>query len=157
MPIVYINNAATAWPKAPHVADIVAEQINTQLVHAGRTGFDTPDSEADCRKLLAQQMGVDDANRIILTANATHAINIALHGFRLQPGATVLTTMAEHNAVLRPLHYLKTHKNVRVIYTDIDISGRVMIEKWAESLEKYRPQLAVFYSCIQCYWQYQPS
>lgn len=142
--MLYINNAATAWPKAPGVAEAVAEKIVAVPLHPGRTGFDTPDAEGDCRTLLASLLHVEDASRIILAANATHALNMALHGFRWKEDAVVLTTTAEHNAVLRPLHFLKKHRNIRVIPLTVDSSGRMPLTRWKAALKEYAPQLAIF-------------
>lgn len=144
MTMVYVNNAATAWPKAPGVAEAVAEAIGAVPLHSGRTGFETDDSEAECRRLLAGLLAVDEPERIILAANATEALNIALQGFRWRPDAVALTTRAEHNAVLRPLHYLRKRKNIRVVHVDVDASGRVEPGAWAAALKEHRPQLAVF-------------
>jgi selenocysteine lyase/cysteine desulfurase len=142
--MVYANNAATAWPKAPGVDKVVAEKIAALPLHPGRAGFAAPDPEAECRKLLARLLRVEDANRIILTVNATHALNIALHGFPWRPQAVALTTMADHNAVLRPLHFLQKQRKIRVAHLDVDASGRVDLKKWALALERYSPQLVVF-------------
>jgi selenocysteine lyase/cysteine desulfurase len=144
MTMVYVNNAATAWPKAPGVDKAVAEKIAEIPLHPGRAGFAAPDPEAGCRNLLARLLRVEDARRIVLAANATHALNIALHGFPWRPQAVALTTAADHNAVLRPLHFLQKHGKIRVVHADVDAAGRVDRKKWALALEKHRPQLAVF-------------
>ena len=47
MPI-YLNNAATAWPKAPGLAEVLSQNLARIPVHPGRTGFDAPDPERDC-------------------------------------------------------------------------------------------------------------
>ena len=109
---VYFNNAATAWPKAPQVGETVAACINGLPHHAGRAGFSGPDIPGTCRTLLADLLQVSDANRIIFGPNATHALNIALQGLHWRPGAAVVTTVAEHNSVLRPLQYLTKTKGV---------------------------------------------
>ncbi|MDR1084528.1 MAG: aminotransferase class V-fold PLP-dependent enzyme [Deltaproteobacteria bacterium] len=144
MTVIYMNNAATAWPKAPGTAEAVAEKIDVVSVHPGRGGFEAEDPESDCRQLLANLMAVNDPARIILTSNATDALNIALQGFRFNPEDLVLTTVAEHNSVLRPLHYMKKLKNIKVAYVEVDRSGRVKPDKWAKALKRYKPQLAVF-------------
>lgn len=51
---------------------------------------------------LAEFFGGDDAARLVFTANATEALNIAIHGL-FEPGEHVITTQLEHNSVLRPL------------------------------------------------------
>lgn len=141
---VYLNNAATAWPKAPQVGETVAACINGLPHHAGRAGFSGPDIPGTCRTLLADLLQVSDANRIIFGPNATHALNIALQGLHWRPGAAVVTTVAEHNSVLRPLQYLTKTKGVAVHTVPVDKAGRISPAEWAAAINRYKPQLAVF-------------
>jgi cysteine desulfurase/selenocysteine lyase len=141
---VYFNNAATAWPKAPQVGETVAACINGLPHHAGRAGFSGPDIPGNCRELLAELLQVKDTSRIVFSPNATHALNIALQGLPWQPGAAVVTTVAEHNSVLRPLYYLNRNKGVSVYKVPVDKAGRILPGEWAAAIAQYRPQLAVF-------------
>ena len=141
---VYVNNAATSWPKAPQVGGTVASYVSGVPYHAGRSGFFGQDIPGECRNLLADLLQVKDPRRIVLGANATHALNIALHGVRWRPGAAVVTTAAEHNSVLRPLHYLSKTKGIVVHILPVDKQGRINPGEWESALTKYRPQLAVF-------------
>lgn len=141
---VYLNNAATSWPKAPQVGGTVASYVSGVPYHAGRSGFSGPDTPGECRNLLAGLLQVHDSDRIVLGPNATHALNIALQGFRWRSDASVVTTAAEHNSVLRPLHYLAQTKGISVHIIPVDKRGRVNIEEWDNALTNYRPQLAVF-------------
>lgn len=141
---VYLNNAATSWPKAPQVGGTVASYVSGLPYHAGRSGFSGPDIPGECRNLLAGLLQVKDSSRIVLGPNATHALNIALHGIRWRPGATVVTTVAEHNSVLRPLHYLSKNKGISVQVVPVDKMGRVNLADWEEALTRFLPQLVVF-------------
>ena len=60
----------------------------------------------------------------------------------MRPGDTVLTTRAEHNAVLRPLYRLE-QQGIQVIYLDVDRTGRVSPEAWEKALDRFRPRLCV--------------
>jgi len=144
MTTIYMNNAATAWPKALGVADAIAAKLREVPFHAGRSAFNAPDFAVDCRQLLAEKLQIADASRIIYCCNATQALNMALYGFPWQSGATVLTTAAEHNAVLRPLYYLRKHFNLHIEVIPVDGAGRVLPEKWEAAIKKFSPQLAVF-------------
>lgn len=144
MKTVYVNNAATSWPKAPQVGATVASCVSGIPYHAGRSGFSGTDIPGECRKRLGGLLQVKETNRIILGSNATHALNIALHGVRLQPGAVVLTTAAEHNSVLRPLQYLSKTQGVAVHIIPVNSVGRLNPEEWESAIIKYAPQLAVF-------------
>ncbi|HEY3423638.1 MAG TPA: aminotransferase class V-fold PLP-dependent enzyme [Negativicutes bacterium] len=144
MDTVYMNNAATSWPKAPEVGQVVCQRLAAVPHHAGRAGFSAVDVTGDCRQLLAKLFAIPDSNQIVLCANATYALNIALHGFPWKEGATVITTTAEHNSVLRPLHYLRKHRNIKVEFIPVDQQGRMMPERWLAAIRKFEPQLAIF-------------
>jgi selenocysteine lyase/cysteine desulfurase len=144
MKTVYVNNAATSWPKAPQVGATLAACVSGIPYHAGRSGFSGSDIPGECRRLLADLLQVKDHNRIALGPNATHGLNIALHGVQLRPGAAVVTTAAEHNSVLRPLQYLAKTQGVIVQIIPVDKQGRVNPDEWESAIKKHSPQLAVF-------------
>ncbi|SDF35520.1 aminotransferase class V-fold PLP-dependent enzyme [Sporomusa acidovorans] len=144
MKLIYLNNAATSWPKAPRVGETVADCINSVPYHAGRSGFSGPDISGECRKRLAGLLQVQDPKQIIFCPNATYALNIALHGIRWRPNAAIVTTAAEHNSVLRPLYYLSQTKGVAVHCVAVSTEGRIDPAEWDAALRIYQPQLAVF-------------
>lgn len=143
METVYMNNAATSWPKAPGVAQRVKERLEALPQHAYRTGFCQEDGREDCRALLKELLRVKDGNTIAYASNATHALNMALHGFGWEKGARVVTTDAEHNSVLRPLHYLQQEGKLETLFAAVDACGRVDAGEWARALRK-GAALAVF-------------
>ncbi|WP_346353316.1 aminotransferase class V-fold PLP-dependent enzyme [Azotosporobacter soli] len=144
MKFAYLNNAATSWPKPLQVSEAVAACIQQVPCHSGRAAFDRADAAGTCRTLLAELLQVTDERQIVFAPNATHALNVALHGLRWQSGANVVTSAAEHNSVLRPLHYLAKTKGLQIRIVPVDHSGRIVVEEWAAAIKKYRPQLAVF-------------
>lgn len=107
--MIYLDNAATTWPKPPGVAD----EVNNFLSHFGGNpgrGGHAAALQASrliyaVREEMAEFFGADDPVNVIFTANATHALNTALFGI-LQPGDHVITSSMEHNAVSRPLRAL---------------------------------------------------
>lgn len=141
---IYLNNAATAWPKAPGLAETIARNLARIPVHPGRSGFDAPDPERDCRESLAALFKVSDPDRILLAANATHASNMALLGIDWREGDAVVTTRAEHNAILRPFYLLQKTRGIQLHFVDVEPSGRVAPEAWEQALKKYCPRLAAF-------------
>ncbi len=106
---LYLDNAATSHPKPEAVYLAVDRYLrsggsigrgsHSQTMNADRLIFET-------REKLAELFDVDDSENFIFTSNATHAINLALFGL-LQPGDRVVTSMLEHNAVIRPLRELQ--------------------------------------------------
>jgi len=109
MGLLYLDNAATSFPKPPQVAKRVYEFIcflggnsgrgNNQLSRKSTEILD------DTRRKMARLFNIEAYERIAFTPNITYAINLALYGF-LEPGDHVITSSMEHNAVARPLYAL---------------------------------------------------
>lgn len=139
---IYMNNAATSWPKAPGVAEAVSDALRAVPGEANRGGVADFDVFWEARKELAELMGVDSPSQIALGCNSTWGLNQAVFGYPLAPGDTVLSTNAEHNAVLRPL-YLLERRGIRVIKLPTDAAGRVPVSEWEQAVLKYRPKLCI--------------
>jgi len=115
--IIYLDNAATSFPKPDEVHDKMGHFYRTCGVNPGRTGCDmallAEQMVHDTRKALSDffnaslvKAGVaKDPNRLVFTSNATHSLNLILKG-TLRPGDHVVTTWVEHNSVIRPVNHL---------------------------------------------------
>lgn len=121
--LIYLNNAAEGWPKAPGVAGAVRKALEEPPSSPGRVAGQTADALAECRQRIADLLAVPDPRRIVLTGSATHALNLAIHGLALPPKSVVLTTRTEHNSVLRPLFLLEQTRQVRVLTVGLDATG----------------------------------
>ncbi|MCD5417322.1 aminotransferase class V-fold PLP-dependent enzyme [Candidatus Bipolaricaulota bacterium] len=108
--MIYLDNAATSWPKPLQVSRAMdafltdvggspGRSSHRLAIEAGRIVY-------HARELLAELFAVNDPLRILLGPNATYFLNLALHGL-LRPGDHVITSSMEHNAVMRPLRYLE--------------------------------------------------
>jgi cysteine desulfurase family protein len=108
--MIYLDNAATSWPKPPEVFQAMASFMETAGGNPGRAGHRLSIAAGrivyQVRESLADFLNLNDPLRVVFTSNATHAINLALNGV-LRPGDRVLTSSMEHNAVMRPLRYLQ--------------------------------------------------
>lgn len=142
--LIYMNNAATSWPKPACVSQAVSEALLLPPGSMHRGGIDSFDVFDAVRTHLAPLMGISDPSRIALGANATWGLNLAIFGFPFQPGDTVVTTKAEHNSVLRPLYALEQKGLIHVQYVDTDETGRVSLQDWEGCLQDYRTRLAIF-------------
>jgi len=116
--MIYLDNAATSWPKPPEVLRAMTDVLEHAGGNPGRSGHALSIEAArvmyDTREDITRFFNSGDPMRVIFTSNVTHAINIVLRGM-LKPGDRVLTTSMEHNAVMRPLRYLeKTGVNVDI-------------------------------------------
>ena len=114
---VYLDNAATSWPKPTLVSDIVDDYQRRLGVSVGRGGYaeanDVREAVEKTRAAVACLIGAESPNRIIFTLNGTDSLNQAIHGI-LKPGDHVVTTDLEHNSVLRPLRSLEKRHGVEV-------------------------------------------
>ena len=103
--MIYFDSAATTLQKPPAVARASAWAIE-HLASPGRGGHLAARRAAEtayaCRKLAAELFEVDDPQRVVLTFNATHGLNLAIKTL-VKSGMTVLISGFEHNAVTRPL------------------------------------------------------
>lgn len=107
---VYLDNAATSYPKPESVYEAV-DLFQRQVGASPGRGTYQKSREADriifdTRSALARLFNISDLSRIIFTANVTESINLALKGY-LKKGNHVITTSMEHNAVWRPLKMLE--------------------------------------------------
>lgn len=107
---IYLDNAATTFPKPKAVADAVYEYITNVGSNINRGTYETAYSlEAtvfDTRQMLCDMFGGEDCKNVIFTKNITESLNFVLKGF-LKPGDHVITSAVEHNAVMRPLVQLE--------------------------------------------------
>ena len=108
MSTIYLDNAATAWPKAPTVAAAVASFITHDAVNTGRGAYDRAYETAgridECREKLAALFGASDSRNVTFALNVTHAINTLTAGL-FTPSDHVLVSAMEHNAVMRPVFF----------------------------------------------------
>ncbi|AFV11178.1 cysteine desulfurase Csd [Thermacetogenium phaeum DSM 12270] len=107
---IYLDNAATSWPKPESVYRAV-DHFNRKLGASPGRGSHRRSVISgqillETRESLARLFNIKDSSRIAFTVNVTEAINIALKGL-LEPGDHVVISSMEHNAVVRPLHALK--------------------------------------------------
>jgi cysteine desulfurase/selenocysteine lyase len=109
--MIYLDHAATSWPKPREVIEAMADFLEQAGGNPGRAGhrlsIEAGRIVYDARETLAEFFNASDPLRIIFTTNATHAINLCLYGI-LRPGDHVITSSMEHNAVMRPLRDLES-------------------------------------------------
>ena len=136
-PLIYLNNAATTWPKPREVLDEVARCLHTPFFEHGRSTAGTAtDYPAAAREALTGLFHAEDPDRFIFTANATDALNLLIHGFvknQTTPFHTI-TTELEHNSVLRPLHTLEGEGKLTLSILPHE-DGRVTLQEIKKSIQ----------------------
>ena len=107
--MIYLDNAATTFPKAPGTLERAVELYRELGVSPGRGNHDlamrASDAVDEVRAKVAAFFGAPDPARVVFGANATDALNTAILGL-VRPGDHVVATRLDHNSVLRPLHHL---------------------------------------------------
>jgi len=108
---IYLDQAATSFPKAPGTADAVYRYMTECGCSVSRGGYagaySAEELVYDTRVLLCRLFGCDerDSKKVVFTKNVTESLNVLLKGL-LRPGDHVLVSSMEHNAVMRPLGQL---------------------------------------------------
>lgn len=123
--MIYLDNAATTMHKPQAVIDAVTQAM-CSLGNAGRGAtsgaLDAVRTIHACRAKLARLLGCPRADHVCFTPNSTAALNAAINGV-VRPGDRVVTTVLEHNSVLRPLNRLATEQGVTVDHAGCDANG----------------------------------
>jgi cysteine desulfurase / selenocysteine lyase len=144
---VYLDNAATSWPKPPGVLEAIKDFLEQAGGNTGRSGHHRSIASSRAvslaRERLADLLGVESPDELVFTKNATEGLNIAIYG--LAEGVTrIVTTSLEHNSVMRPLRDLEQrgHCAVEVVHADGN-TGEIDVEEWKARLRAASPALAV--------------
>ena len=128
--LIYLDNAATSWPKPDPVYDFMVEFYRQCGVNPGRSGFDKAIEAGniveDLRKRLTEFFGgdTDAPERLCFGYNATDALNLIINGL-LDEGDHVVTTNVEHNSVIRPVNHLVRDHGVEATFVPFNGAGFV--------------------------------
>ena len=110
--MIYLDNAATSFPKPEQVYRGMDAFIRSAAANPGRSGHRLAiEAEAmvdETRRLIARLMGFKRPERVVFTLNATDALNMAIKGV-LRSGDHAITSVLEHNSVSRPLNMMERH------------------------------------------------
>jgi cysteine desulfurase family protein len=125
---IYLDNAATTWPKPESVYEAVDRYQRDVGAPNGRSGYREA-LEANriverARQGVARLIGVDELAQIVFGCSGTDVLNLAIRG-AVRPGDHVVTTVCDHNSVLRPLTALRESIGVAVHYVPCDEAGFV--------------------------------
>ena len=123
--MIYLDNAATTMQKPPQVIQAVVDAMQTlgnasRGAHSGALQADRVIWNARCK--VAALFGFSHPERVVFTANATEALNIAINGL-FQPGDHGITSDLEHNSVLRPLYRLEDQGVISLDFLPTDALG----------------------------------
>lgn len=127
--MIYLNNAATSFPKPQSVIDSVNTSINRIPMDSNRSAFSTGEKDitASCREKLSKLFNISNLSDISFTSGATHSINLVTRGLDLT-NAHVITTTTEHSAVLRALKVEERERAVQLSIVECDKDGFVNVD-----------------------------
>ena len=114
---IYLDNAATSFPKPKEVADAVYDFMINNGTSSGRGSYKKAMQSDyivyECRKLIGNLFNFDDPKKVVFTSNVTDSLNIAIRGI-LKENDHVITSSLEHNAVWRCLKTLEKDINIKI-------------------------------------------
>jgi cysteine desulfurase/selenocysteine lyase len=139
--LIYLDNAATSWPKPDKVYQFMVDFYRSCGVNPGRSGFDAAIEAGNIlenlRKRLTRFFGGDEAvpERLCFGYNATDALNLLIQGM-LTSGDHVITTNVEHNSVIRPIKHLVRDNGVEATFVPFNSQGFVEPDEIKKAIRK---------------------
>lgn len=135
--IIYLDNAATSFPKPDSVYNEVLSCMKNYAANPGRGSHElslmASSKIAETRTEIADLFNITNPLNIIFTNNATTALNIAIKGI-LKSGDHVISTVIEHNSVLRPLNSLRKN-GIEVTLMEVNDEGFIKLEDLEKSIK----------------------
>ena len=144
--IIYLDNAATSFPKPDVVHDRMRDFYRENGVNPGRTGCDLALKAEDMihgtRRMFSEFFNASlvragkskDPNRLIFTMNATMGLNLVING-TVGPGDHIVTTKAEHNSVIRPVNH-RVQDGAQATFVSLDADGCVDTAEIRKAIRK---------------------
>ncbi|MCX5801393.1 MAG: aminotransferase class V-fold PLP-dependent enzyme [Candidatus Eisenbacteria bacterium] len=137
--LIYLDNAATSFPKPEEVYTFMDGFYRKYGVNPGRSGYDLCMEAGEIvettRKMLTEFFNGDDPDRLCFSYNSTDALNLIVSGM-LQKGDHAITTTIEHNSVLRPLYHQQMSAGVEVDHVPFDERGFVDPDDFSRKFKK---------------------
>jgi cysteine desulfurase family protein len=138
--LIYFDNSATTYPKPDQVYKFMDSFYREHGVNPGRSGFDAAleaeEIVMNTRKLLTDFFNAGgDSNRLTFSYNASDSLNMIIQGLAVQ-GDHVITTMLEHNSVLRPLYHLEMNGIIQVTHIAFDEEGYINPDDIRKAIRK---------------------
>ena len=150
---IYLDNAATSFPKPPQVKEAMVHYLEAVGANPGRAGHQLAIEASrivqNTREKIAALFNIHDTRRIVFTLNVTESLNTILYGF-LNPGDHVITTAMEHNSVMRPLKHLQEKGVITLSIAPCDHKGFLDIDELRRLVEKNTALVVVNHASNVC-------
>lgn len=146
--MIYLDNAATTFPKPDIVYEAMDSMSRNAAVNAGRGSYrlarEASKLVAETKQLLRKMLQLDISASVIFTPSVTIAMNQIVNGLRMRDNATIYLSPYEHNAVARPVFQLSKNKKVQIKELPIKLETlEIDLEKMKYEFSKDKPD-AVF-------------
>lgn len=149
---IYFDNGSTSWPKAPNVAEAMAELLKNGAFNINRGNYEgayeVEGMVLDTRDQLARLFHAQDSRRVIFTSGITSSLNYFIKGF-LKAGDHVLVSGLEHNAVMRPLRQMEA-KGVVYDIVKTEKDGTVHPESVEEAVRNNTKAVIMLHASNVC-------
>jgi cysteine desulfurase family protein len=146
---IYLDNSATSFPKPDEVYKFMDHFYRNNGVSPGRSGFDAAieaeEVVMNTRKMLTELFNGDNPDHLTFSYNASDSLNMIINGLS-EKGDHVVTTMLEHNSVLRPLHHLMLDGIIEVDHVPFDDHGYINPNDIKNAIKKNTKMLIVNHS-----------
>ncbi|MEP4681502.1 MAG: aminotransferase class V-fold PLP-dependent enzyme, partial [Rhodopirellula bahusiensis] len=135
---IYLDHAATSWPKADGVTDAMVEFMTNVGASASRgnhaSAMKASERVRSLRSKLARFVNAESADCVSFHSGCTSALNAVVHGLvgpshDIGPGSHILTSLVEHNAVLRPMLVAARAADARVEEVPSDANGSLQVSE----------------------------
>jgi len=143
--MIYLDNAATSWPKPESVYQTMNEFLRSKGGNPGRGGHSLALAASkmieETRLLIARLINAPEKDRVIFTINCTDSLNLGLKGL-LKRGDQVITSCIEHNSMVRPLRKLE-QQGVKVVRLPLSSDGFVSPQDVEKAITKKTKMVAM--------------
>ncbi len=143
---IYLDHAATSFPKPPEVIQALTSYMTQIGASAGRGAYREAYAAKkildETRILLSQLFNAPDPQRFVFTLNATDALNLALKGI-LKSGDHVVVSSLEHNSISRPLFTLQERMGIQFTKVKVGINGEINFQELENAIQP-KTKLLVF-------------
>ena len=142
--MIYLDNAATTFPKPEVVYEAMDKMNREGAVNAGRGSYKLAHEASkliqDTKQLIRDLVHVDASASVVFVPSITIAMNQIIYGLQIRDNAVVYVSPYEHNAVARPLYELSKKKNIQIKELPINDSLEIDIEKMKYDFIKDNPE-----------------
>lgn len=143
--MIYLDNAATSYPKPEKVYDAVLDHMKNFGANPGRSGHQLALQAGrgifKTRELIAKLFNIENPMQVVFTCNATDSLNLAIKGV-LKEGDHVITSSMEHNSVLRPIKSLES-KGIENTIIQCDSDGFINTEDIKNAIRSNTKMIAL--------------